>query len=174
MGHINTPPSLSSAQSVMDIAENLTKILDPKYKEKVAQDIADLHALNAEEAAKHDSARKLIKKHEATLAAAQTAAKDAEAYKVAAELDYAQARDAYRNAKELDVECDKKIAQLELDREYLDQKDQKILDREQAVETAETTNAKEKEALEILRGQLVAQKDDLDSKLAAIKRIGSQ
>lgn len=63
MSDIFTPPSLSSANASLNIAESLAKLLDPKERQKIADDIKSHHALNDTEAKKASDARALIKEH---------------------------------------------------------------------------------------------------------------
>jgi hypothetical protein len=68
MSDIFVPASLSTADSVLNLAESLTKLLDPKERAKIADDIKAHHALNETEAKKSAEARALMKQHQDVLA----------------------------------------------------------------------------------------------------------
>lgn len=64
---IFVPPSLSTADATLKIAEALQKLTDPKERQKIETDIVAHHALNDAEAKKASDARALIKQHQAVL-----------------------------------------------------------------------------------------------------------
>lgn len=64
MSDIFCPPSLSAANAVLSLADSLTKLLDPKERAKIIDDIKTHHALNDAEAKKHAEASSLIKQNQ--------------------------------------------------------------------------------------------------------------
>lgn len=64
---IFVPPSLSSADATLKIADALQKLLDPKERQKIEADVKAHHALNDAEAKKAEDARALIKQHQSVL-----------------------------------------------------------------------------------------------------------
>ena len=61
---IFVPPSLNNADAALNLADSLAKLLDPKERAKIADDIKAHHALNDAQAKKHTDALTLIKKHQ--------------------------------------------------------------------------------------------------------------
>src|ERR1700679_165376 len=64
---IYTPPSLNTADTILNLADSLVKLLDPKERGKIADEIKAHHALNDTEAKKHAEAISLIEKHKSIL-----------------------------------------------------------------------------------------------------------
>lgn len=64
---IFVPASLTHADIVLSLATSFEKLLDPKERAKIADDIKAHHALNTIEAKKADDAKSLIKQHTAIL-----------------------------------------------------------------------------------------------------------
>ncbi len=60
---ITIPPSLNSADANLALADSLAKLLDPKERAKIADDIKAHHALNDTESRKAEEARKIIAEH---------------------------------------------------------------------------------------------------------------
>lgn len=67
MSDIFVPQSLNQAVASLSIAESLAKLVDPKERAKIADDIKSHHALNETEEKKHSDALSLIKKHQEIL-----------------------------------------------------------------------------------------------------------
>jgi chromosome segregation ATPase len=67
MSEISIPPSLAAADINSSLADSLAKLVDPKERAKIADDIKAHHALNDVEAKKHTDAINLIKQHQSIL-----------------------------------------------------------------------------------------------------------
>ena len=63
MSEISRPSQLSGADSVLSLVTLFQKILDPKEREKISEDIVNFHKLNEDEAQKAIEARATLKKH---------------------------------------------------------------------------------------------------------------
>lgn len=60
---ITGPQSLLNADATIDIAEALVKLIDPKERQRISDDIKAFHALNDTEAKQASEARVLIKRN---------------------------------------------------------------------------------------------------------------
>lgn len=67
MEGIFVPASLNTADAVLGLADSLAKLLEPKERAKIADDIRAHHALNMIETKKHADALALIKQHQGIL-----------------------------------------------------------------------------------------------------------
>lgn len=173
MGHVNSPGSLSEAQSVLGIANAIAKVLDPKNKERIAKDIADLHALNEDEQAKYADARDTIATNAAILAETQEAAAKAEIDRNIAISERVKADETLQAAYDLTAAATKKNVELDVREENLNEFESALEGKDAALNTREEANSAAEIEIAQTKNDLAAKSAELNSKLAAIKSIAN-